>query len=205
MEVEKKIETTENIFDLTKLVPHQNEEELKKEVTITSISDRDKLLQNYIEIPREQWESISQMTHMRYLRSDGNFRKGGFVKNIIIGSYGARKGKQCFQLASNASYKSTNWQVCFDDLDKVWKRVNDKNAQNNTSGTSGTSVASGASSEKLSAIQSTFTSHDATIEYLKRMVEQLKIDVVNEQTEKQRIINLIKKLHHIRHKPQQAE
>lgn len=174
----------ENIFDLTKLTSHKNEEEVKKEVAIVTTGMQEQMLHGYIEVPKDQWNTIPHMARIRYLRLDGNFRKGGIIRDITISSYGKTKGKMCFQLASSMHYKSTGWNVCFDSLDKVWKQ-NDC-----TVSPAPPAVVRGDSTEIKSLTEE--------VNHLKLMVEQLKVEVANEQNEKKRIINLIKKLHNIR-------
>jgi hypothetical protein len=184
MDGDKKNDDT-NIFDLTALVGVQNEQELKKTVNTVTIDEQEKMLQDYEEIPSTDWSTITPSTHVRYLRKDGAFRRGGFVKNSWIGLYGTSKGKKCLQLSSTQSYKSAKWTICFDDIDKIWQkkieltRFNEKNT---------------ISPEMCTTIQS----NKESVEYLVRTVEQIKIDVSKINNEQTRIINLIKKLHNIK-------
>lgn len=173
-----------NIFDLTALVGIQNEQEIKKKTSGVTPEEQEKMLKNYSEINKSEWESIPIFTHIRYLRKDGAFRTGGFVKNSWVGLYGPSKGKKCLQLAAGQDYKSTKWTICLNDIEKIWQKNNDV----------------GASSDKnlSTEIKNNIQSNKENMEYLLRTVEQNKIDIakiINEQT---RIINLIKKLHNIK-------
>lgn len=184
MDGDKTKKSDVNIFDLSALAGIQNEEEIKKDSTIITPDDQEKLLKDYTEIKKEEWSEIPTNTHIRYLRKDGAFRRGGFVKNSWIGLHGASKDKKCLQLTSNMSYKSSKWTVCLDDLEKIWqkKQAEQKNIISNE-------------------IQNTIKSNAETNEYLVRSVEQLKIDVAHLNNEQKRIINLIKKLHGIKKTP----
>lgn len=174
-----------NIFDLTALVGVQNEQELKKEVNTITIEEQKKMIQNYDEVPSSDWATIPPSTHVRYLRKDGSFRRGGFVKNSWVGLYGKSKGKKCLQLSATKSYKSTKWTICLDDIDKMWQKniSSDENDEKNT-----------ISPE----IRETIQSNKESVEYLVRTVDQLKIDLSKINNEQTRIINLIKKLHNIK-------
>jgi hypothetical protein len=174
-----------NIFDLTALVGIQNEQELKKTVNAVSIDDQTKMLQNYNEVDRDQWDKIHPSSHVRYLRKDGLFRRGGFIKNSWVGLYGTSKGKKCLQLSSSPSYKSTKWTICLDDIEKIWKR-------------NPTSVTTCEKNIISPELNTTIQSNKESVEYLVRSVEQLKIDISKINNEQTRIINLIKKLHHIK-------
>lgn len=177
----------ENIFDLTKLIPMENEEELKKQVTTITSSDQERLLKGYVEAPSDEWEKFALNTHVRYLRKDGSFRRGGFVKNIWVGSIGKNTGKKTMQLASSLSFKSTKWTIVLDDIDKIWKK-------NTTYDNSQQSE----STADVGELKITMTANTEAIEYLTKTVDQIKVDIAKINNEQQRIVNLIKKLHGIR-------
>ena len=172
-----------NMFDLSAFVGPKNEHEVKQNTSMTP-EEQEKMLRNYIEVDKSAWAAIPVDSHIRYLRKDGAFRRGGFVKNSWVGTYGASAGKKCLQLSAAQSYKSTKWTVCLDDIEKLWKQ--------NTSGQVGEK---NIISPEISAM---VQSNKENVEYLMRTVEQLKIDVAKINNEQTRIINLIKKLHNIK-------
>ena len=176
----------ENIFDLTKLVSMENEEELKKTSTEISSGDQDKLLENYVEVPQEDWDKIPKKTHIRYLRKDGNFRRGGFVRANYVSSYGDNKGKKSIQLASNMSYtKAAKWTISLDEIDKIWKK--------NISDISGSS--GNITDTQINDMNNTIKNNTELIEHLTKVVEQLKIDNARISNDQTRLLNLIRKLH----------
>lgn len=171
-----------NIFDLTALVGIQNEQEMKKNTNIITPEEQQKMLKNYSEVESTEWDTIPISTHIRYLRKDGSFRVGGFVKNSWIGLYGASKGKKCLQLSSSQDYKSNKWSICLNDIEKIWKKnTNDLSEKNS-----------------ILELKNNIQSYKENIDYLIRTVEQNKIDISKINNEQTRIINLIKKLHNIK-------
>jgi hypothetical protein len=183
----KKESKPENIFDLTKLIPIEKEEEIKKSYSVITEADREKLLAGYSEVDKNEWDTIAMNSHIRYLRKDGAFRRGGYVKGHWIGTYGPKKGKNCIQMINNLSgYKPTTWNVCVDDITTIWLREDaPKNIGDNIDNINGLST-------------STASEQSESIEFLTRQIEQLKIDMTRMNNEQKRIINLIKKLHGIK-------
>jgi hypothetical protein len=181
----------ENIFDLTKLAPFELDVELKKASTIINIDEQTKLLNGFVEISREKWDNLKFNDHIRYLRVDGTFRKGGFFKNSWIGTYGKNKGKNCVQLGSNKSIKSTSWSLCFDDINKIWKNEN-------ITGAATSNVNNNSEKNIDSGLKNTVDTLQETVQYMSKSIEQLKIDMLKINNEQKRIINLIMKFHGIK-------
>lgn len=176
----------ENIFDLTKLAPIELDHEIKKTSSLINIDDQNKLLNGFVELLRDDWNNLTVNDYIRYLRKDGSFRRGGYFRNSWVGSYGKNKGKKCIQISSTRSFKSTSWSICLDDIDKLWKC--DEN------------IGVAATGEKKidSILQEKINTHEETIQYMSKSIEQLKIDLLKINNEQKRIINLIKKLHGIK-------
>ncbi len=181
----------ENIFDLTKLVEIQHEEQVKKDALLVSPEDQARMLTGYDEVPRSEWDTIPKDFHVRYLRKDGNFRRGGYVRNTWISASGKRKGSTCIQLAGSSNFKATSWVVCFDDIDKLWKK--NANAQPQQ-------VANAVPAQAMADVSGIKTNTES-IEYLTKSIDQIKINMTRLQNEQTRIVNLIKKLHHIKSQP----
>ena len=166
-----------NIFDLSALAI-KNEEEVKQPATIISVDDQKKLLVGYEEIAINKWESIPNNYHIRYLRKDGTFRRGGFVKNSWLGLHGKSEGKKCLQLSANLNYNSNKWTICLDEIEKIWQKI--------------------AEIKDNSDIKDNIKKNDETLDFLVKSVEKINIDIAKLSNEQQRIINLIKKLHNIK-------
>lgn len=83
-----------------------------------SKSDIDKLLQGYIILPKQMWTSMERGTHVRYMRNDGRFVRGGFVN-----SYVSQNGRDMLTLANgfNASEKGYSiWTVALDGVREIY-------------------------------------------------------------------------------------
>ena len=145
------------------------------------------MLENYEEVPRDEWDQIPKNTHIRYLRKDGAFRRGGFIKANYTSSYGEDKGKQSIQLASNLSYKSSKWTVSFDDLEKIWKKNNSGVPSNNSIPNS-----------QITELANNVKNNKETIEQLNKLISQMRIDITRLTNDNTRTLNLIKKLHNIK-------
>jgi len=183
-----KFNDSDDIFDLTKLVSMENEEQVKIEKNLVNDDEREKLLQNYIEVLRDDWEKMPKNTHIRYLRNDGLFRRGGFVKNFWVTSYGNYKGKKCIQLSSSIDYKSKKWTVPLNDINKIWKKNNPH--QPNVDNIIDTEM-----SKRVAEAEHKLEKNTENIEYLLQSTEQLKISLKQTQNDQQRIMNLIKQMH----------
>lgn len=165
----------ENIFDLTKLAPVEIQKEVEPISKKITVVDQEKLLKNYEILPRDKWDTLIIGDHIRYLRKDGMFRRGGYYKGAHITQDGKNEGKPYIKLSTSPMYNIKTWTVPHSDLENIYKKK--------TNG----------------VIQLTKSSMDnsETIEYLTKSVDQLKIDMLKSSNEQKRIISLIKKLHGI--------
>jgi hypothetical protein len=184
-----------NIFDLTQLIPITKEVEYKRDNATLTEESRKKLLANYTEVTPEDWHSIEPYEHIRYMRKDGQMRKGGYVKNQWLESNGRNAGNQCMQLINKlAKYNTTAWTICFNDIEKIWIRgklikKNKPVRQNNNVDEEGNAISnSGTLSEET----------QQTLEFMTKQMDMLKTEVTRLSNEQKRIINLIRKLHNIK-------
>ena len=172
----------ENVFDLTKIVKGSNQEEVKKSFTKnpsnTKVIDMPTLLLGYTEANPNDWDSIENGSSIRYMRKDGNFRKGGIVKTKTIGT-DVKEGAVCLHLASGYGPFSKSWIIYLNDIDKIWVRPSKKKQK----------------SEGHKTMDNIPNTYADDISHLKKQVEQLKIDIVNMNNEQKRIIKLIRKIH----------
>ena len=181
----------ENIFDLTQSINIPPKEtykhdkiSIKPAVSNEEISDT---LQGYTEVSSDNWDTMIIGSHIRYLRKDGLFRSGGYIKNTWMSTQGKNKNKLSIQLGSGLSYKSPTWNITLTDIDKIWIR-NVENSNN-------------IDNSQLDELHKISKNNTESIEYLTKSVSQVKIDIAKLNNEQQRIINLIKKLHNIKSRP----
>lgn len=195
----------DNIFDLSRVAASDDEQEIyggvvKKNTEQKSHiakkgeilpAEQEQLLQNYTEVPRENWEKIPAGIHIRYLRNDGTFRRGGIVKNIVSVLNGRDKDGTMIQMSYSASYNSKSWNITLAHIERIW--------QANANLDSAAVASSAASSAAVGSVsQNTIIEQTEKIDYLTKAVDQIKIDIAKINNEQQRIVNLIKKLHNIR-------
>jgi hypothetical protein len=80
-----------------------------------------KLLNGYIEVPRTSWGKIPLNSHIRYLKKDGTFARGGFVINHWLN----KDGTPFIHLANNfkknaQGYKT--WPMAHENVSKLFKK-----------------------------------------------------------------------------------
>lgn len=168
-----------NPFDLTKITKIEKDQEVKRHAATTSAQGREALLKNYTEVPKEEWADIKINEHIRYMRKDGRFRKGGYVKAHWIGTTGDKNGKPCIQLINKLThFNATAWVICDHEIAQIWIRNDGAEKK--------------ISSPKASSAN---TVNNDNIEFLTNQISQLKLEVVRLSNEQKRIINLIRKLH----------
>lgn len=84
------------------------------------------MLENYNEVPKSEWFNLPVGTHIRYLKKDGKFQTGGFIR-----SKNAKDDHQYFMLENdmfgnkqkNPNY--THWVMHFQNVAKVFAKKSD--------------------------------------------------------------------------------
>jgi hypothetical protein len=108
----------ENIFDLSKIGGIANDIQVEP---VSSISyDQNALLQGYNMVSIEKWANITSGSHIRYLRKDGEFRKGGYITSIINTQDNEGINTIKFDLVSNYSPTAIKWSLYRGSIDKIW-------------------------------------------------------------------------------------
>ena len=83
-----------------------------------SDDDIAKLLKDYKSIPSTAWGSLSYGTHIRYVRTDGRFVRGGFVSGYIKSN-----DKTLINISNgfNASIKGYSaWSIALDSIKYIY-------------------------------------------------------------------------------------
>lgn len=137
--------------------------------------DQNALLQGYTAVDQANWDKILYKTHIRYLRTDGQFRKGGYVVNTIHTT--DREGKPTIKidLVSNFGPNAIKWSLYKGSIKKIWSKV----------------------SEYTESPSAHLAPLKEDIEFCKKSIEQLCQKIQQMENENIRILNLIKKLHNI--------
>jgi hypothetical protein len=74
----------------------------------------DTLLREYVLLPQKSWKSLDRGIHIRYIRNDGRFVRGGFVTG-----YSSQNGRNLLTLANgfNAAVKGYSaWTIALDSI-----------------------------------------------------------------------------------------
>ena len=82
--------------------------------------DIKKLLVGYISVNKQNWSDIPIDSHIRYVKLDGTFVRGGFLTSINI-----KNGKYFMYLTNNLynSSNKKNWPVAFDNITTLYKKI----------------------------------------------------------------------------------
>jgi hypothetical protein len=76
--------------------------------------DIDKLLHGYVSIPQNTWAALDHGSHVRYVRLDGRFVRGGFVSG-----YSLQNGRRLLTLANGFNATSKGYSVWTIGLDSI--------------------------------------------------------------------------------------
>lgn len=77
------------------------------------------LLEKYVEVPQTQWANLPRGTHVRYMKKDGKFARGGFIKNTYM-----LRGKQTMQLETGNDTRApgyTQFPVVLENISNLWR------------------------------------------------------------------------------------
>lgn len=158
-----------NPFDLTKLVVAGGLVEKQKYKPDTYTTEEQKeMLRDYVKVAREQWLQLPIGTNIRYIRKDGEMRKGGFIQYIDP------EGKFMSISVINVA-NGKHWRLPLDGVAEIWKsNLGAKIAAVNASVSATTAAAPTDIQEILAA--------------LKEEIRQLKIEIQRVMNQQKRII-----------------
>lgn len=78
----------------------------------------DKMLNGYVSLPQKSWAALDHGAHVRYIRLDGRFVRGGFVSG-----YSMQNGRRLLTLANgfNATAKGYSvWTIGLDSIKQLY-------------------------------------------------------------------------------------
>ena len=84
------------------------------------------LLSGYIPVDENKWSDIPVESHIRYLKKDGVFVRGGFVTNHWLD----KKGNKFIHLSNNLNKNAdgyATWPMAHNSVQRVFKKINKKN------------------------------------------------------------------------------
>jgi hypothetical protein len=104
-----------NPFDLTKLISNDKLiEKQKYKADVYTLEEQKQMLKNYTKIPREKWLEIPIGSNIRYIRKDGEMRKGGYIQYIDP------NGQFMSISAINVS-NGKHWKLPLNGVQEIWK------------------------------------------------------------------------------------
>ena len=72
-----------------------------------TLDEQKELLVGYVIAPPESWNELPYRAHLRYIKIDGSFVRGGFFKNF----WKRNDGQQMMQLENNLNRKAQNYST----------------------------------------------------------------------------------------------
>jgi len=80
--------------------------------------DQLRKLDGYQKVGRQMWAQIPIGTHIRYQRTDGKYRSGGFVKRVSSSG----NSMELHNDLNTMSQKYSSWIINFDTILNIWKK-----------------------------------------------------------------------------------
>ena len=98
----------------------------KKEPASNDVpKDYTQILKNYIEIPREEWGSILIGTYIRYMKNNGDLKKGARLKRISPGY----SGTYVLHMEKYGKGKSYEWSASTHNMKAIYRYADSENPQ----------------------------------------------------------------------------
>jgi hypothetical protein len=112
--------SSDNPFDLTKLIStNKLIEKQKYKPEVYTTEEQQEMLKNYIKVPREKWLVLPIGINIRYIRKDGEMRKGGYIQYIDP------NGEFMSISAINVS-NGKHWRLPLNGVAEIWKFTSNK-------------------------------------------------------------------------------
>lgn len=110
-----------NPFDLTKLVAADSLVENSKQKMETYTPDEQKdMLKDYVCVPRNKWLQLEIGTRIRYIRNNGEIRKGGFIQYID------KKNEYLMVSTFMSGINVKYWKLPISGVSEIWRAKNSK-------------------------------------------------------------------------------
>lgn len=162
-----------NPFDLTKLIPTGGlVEKQGYRPEIFTTDEQKNMLKDFKLVPKEKWLQLQIGTQIRYIRKDGEMRKGGYIQYIDP------KGEfMSISLTEIDQRQSKHWRLPLNGVAEIW--CADANAS------------AAASFQKMSSAPTSNPDINETIASIKEDIRQLKIEIQRVMNQQKRIIKSV--------------
>lgn len=164
------------MFNLSALIPKGPDQPYKFIPKSFSDSEISSLLNGYELVPENERNTLKTNIHIRYMKENGEFKKGGYVVNTYISNKPETKGNIMIRLKSSLAPNAKEWTINLSKVSDVWRTTKFKPKK---------------TIENIS--EDLKIAKDDT----KSQIEQINIELFRLANENRRIIALIKKLHNI--------
>jgi hypothetical protein len=134
-----------------------------------------KLLEGYIEVPRDKWDDIPTRSHIRYIKKDGKFVRGGFVSNHWLN----KEGDKFIHLANSFARKGkkpATWPMAHATVSRVFKKTGKD------------------SGIEMDVVRTKTTEIIGQINRLVDVVKQQRVEIDKLKEDNKRIVMMLKKL-----------
>lgn len=170
-----------NIFDLTQLGSTSITDDANNEVKVADggavkLVDKESLLSDFKLVDPAEWDKLQYRQMIRYEKTNGEFKKGGFVTGTVQTLDLAGNPTLKIDLISSFKPNAIKWSIYKNNVAKIWAKVNEN-------------------APAMPSIDITALQED--ISFLKKIVEQLQVKQQNLENENTRLVKLVKKLHNI--------
>lgn len=85
-----------------------------------SLKEQEQLLQNYTFLDRSKWGTLQTGDAIRYVKTDGNFCKGGVINTTRFMGKGPHEGRECMSMRSNSGVHCPHWVVAWDTIQEIY-------------------------------------------------------------------------------------
>jgi hypothetical protein len=174
--------------DLSKLIPKSKDVEITKQASSNISINQAELLLGYEVVEPENWDKIPYRSHIRYLRTNGEFKKGGYVMAITHTDDLDGKDTIKIDLKSGFIPSAITWSIYKGNISKIWKKIDD-NTGNSSTNTN--------NSVNVTLLLNKVNDLEETINNIRISINQLGIDYQNMNQTQIRTIQKIKKLHNL--------
>lgn len=92
---------------------------------IVTEDEQVKLLEGFVELPRELWPNLRHGTPVRYVTSEGEFRTGGFVSDGLVQNKNHGDAQHVNRIAIQSGFDSKGfvpirWTVAYDNISRLY-------------------------------------------------------------------------------------
>jgi hypothetical protein len=169
----------DNPYDLTKLVTMGGLiEKHKYKPEVFTGEEQKEMLRGFERVPKESWAALAVGTFIRYIRKDGEMRKGGYIR------YVDPAGEFMSVSLTPPAQQSKTWRLPLNGVAQIWRSLGPV--------IEGVVMRTQAQARpQLAAATTVPTDLAETVAALKEDIRQLKIEIQRVMNQQKRIIKSV--------------